>query len=167
MAMKNKKRKFKRTKPVETHPVSQLIDEDMLMEYAPIIDLGHDQLLEVLFFFWDGFERSTINFFLVRDTADQIIHNQPLSGNKLSLGVRKLEWVGGQQRIFRSFMEHEKILPTKLEPDLLKFTYKGVPVELRIYENNPCLEALDIVFYGNETFNIPNPFSVFCEKYDL
>lgn len=122
------------------------------------------ELLEALFFFWDGFERATMNFFLVKDTAKQVIANKELSG-KLTLGIRQMEWNGGQQRIFKSFMEHEKVLPTKMKNGLL-FNCKGVPVELYIYPENPTLAALDITFYENDTFNIPNPFKEFCEKYD-
>lgn len=137
---------------------------------TPAIDektvFTHEQLLEALFFFWDGFERSTMNFFLVKDTAKQIIANSNLSGDKITLGIRRMEWQGGQQRVFKAFMEHEKILPKIKGKNLLVFSYKDIPVHLYIYNENPCLTGLDVVFYGNETFNIPNPFTTFCEKYD-
>ena len=129
-------------------------------------DLTHEQLLEALFFFWDGFERATMNFFLVKDTARQVIANERLTGDKITIGIRKSEWVGGQQRVFRAFMEHEKILPKRIQHGLA-FNYKGVPVYLYVYEENPCLDSLDFVFYENDTFNTPNPFKEFCEKYDI
>ena len=130
------------------------------------LDLGHDSLLKALFFFWDGFERSTMNFFLVKDTAKQIKNDEKLSGDKITLGIRRMEWNGGQQRIFKAFMEHEKILPTSPKKGLVVFQYSGVPVYLYIYEENPCLDSLDTVFYNNETFNTPNPFKRFCEEFD-
>ena len=131
-----------------------------------VVNLPHELLLKALFFFWDGFERSTMNFFLVKDTARQVMADTELSGDRLTLGIRKNEWLGGQQRIFKAFMEHERILPTRVDNGLL-FTYFDVPVYLYIYDDNPCLDALDIVFYENDTFNIPNPFKEFCEQYDL
>src|ERR1035437_10572405 len=131
-----------------------------------VVNLPHELLLKTLFFFWDGFERSTLNFFLVKDTARQVMADKELEGDRLTLGIRKNEWVGGQQRIFKAFMEHEKILPRPVEHGLL-FNYEGVPVYLYIYDDNPCLDSLDIVFYENDTFNIPNPFDRFCELYDL
>lgn len=132
----------------------------------PIIkDLGHDRLLEALFFFWDAFERSNINFFLIRDTAKQVMAGSSLSGDRLTLGLRKLEWIGGQERVFKAFMEYEKYPPKNHGDNYMMFDYKGVPVYLYIYDENPALEALDVVFYQNDTFNIPNPMSVF-EKYD-
>jgi hypothetical protein len=126
----------------------------------------HEQLLDALFFFWDGFERSTMNFFLVKDTAHQVINNENLKGDKLTLGIRRVEWHGGQQRIFRAFMEHEKMLPESMKNGLI-FKYKNIPIELYVYDENPCLNALDIVFYHNDTFNTPNPFSIFERIYDF
>lgn len=130
------------------------------------ISLPHELLLKALFFFWDGFERSTMNFFLVKDTAKQVIANKPLEGDRLSLGIRQSEWDGGQQRIFKAFMEHERILPTKIDNGFL-FNYFDIPVYLYVYQENPTLEALDIVFYENDTFNIPNPFNTFDKEYDF
>ncbi len=127
--------------------------------------LPHEELLEALFFFWDGFERASMNFFLVKDTARQVIAGSELTGDSLTLGIRRREWQGGQQRVFRAFMEHEKTLPERIEHGLL-FNYKGIPVYLYIYDENPTLEALDIVFYQNDTFNTPNPFDTFNDKYD-
>ncbi len=130
------------------------------------IDLEHERLLPALFFFWDGFERATMNFFLVKDTARQVISGSPLSGDRITIGIRRMEWNGGQQGVFKAFMDHEKMIPEEISKDLLKYTYHGVPVYLGIYEENPTLSGLDIVVYAYDTFNIPNPFSLFCEKYD-
>jgi hypothetical protein len=154
MATKNKKQRVKnKVVPVEV-PVVE------------VVGLPHELLLKALFFFWDGFERSTLNFFLVKDTARQVRADKQLEGDRLTLGIRRNEWVGGQDRIFKAFMEHEKI-PHAIMEHGFRFKYMGVPVYLYIYDNNPCLDALDIVFYNNDTFNIPNPFDVFNEKYDL
>ena len=136
-------------------------------EVAPIAPaLTHSQLLAALLFFWDAFERSTLNFFLIRDTAHQVIDNVDLSGDSLTLGLRKMEVNGGQFRIFKDFITHEKVKVTEFEKGYL-FDYKGVPVFLYIYDENPCLDSLDIVHYAYETFNTPNPFKAFEEQYDL
>ena len=164
MATKNKKQRV--NKVVSKPPIFITGDKIVAGEIPLTIKLPHELLLKALFFFWDGFERSTMNFFLVKDTARQVMADQSLTGDRLTLGIRKNEWVGGQQRVFQAFMEHEKILPTRVENGLL-FTYFEVPVYLYIYKDNPCLDALDIVFYENDTFNIPNPFKEFCDTYDL
>ena len=77
--------------------------------------------------------------------------DKELTGDRLTLGIRRNEWVGGQDRIFKAFMEHEKI-PHAIMEHGFRFKYMGVPVYLYIYDNNPCLDALDIVFYNNDTF---------------
>lgn len=146
------------TQPIKTpNPVVQ----------KQLDNLGNEKLMEALFFFWDGFERATMNFFLVKDTAKQIIDNQPLSGDKITLGIRRMEWNGGQERVFGGFIEYENIVQEKISDNHIVFTYKNVPVHLYIYEDNPSIDALDIVFYNNETWNIPNPFKTFEEKYDF
>ncbi len=134
------------------------------MEKKPI-NLPHDKLLEALFFFWDAFERSSLNFFLTKETADQIKAGKPLTGDRLTFGIRKMEW-NANGRILKGFMEHEKVIPKKLDGNTLLFTYKYIPVYLTIYEDNPCITSFDVVFYNNETFNTPNPLSTFNEKYD-
>ena len=132
---------------------------------AEPIDLGHDRLLEALFFFWDGFERSNMNFFLTGKTADQVKSDILFEGDRLTLGIRLNEWVGGQGRIFKDFMEHEHMVPKKVDEDTLLFNYKNIPVYVKKYEDNPYITALDISFYHNETFNIPNPLKDFELKY--
>jgi hypothetical protein len=167
MATKNKKQQVNKVvnKPVEV--VNEVVTGDKVVLHPELFNiLTHEQLLKALFFFWDGFERSTMNFFLVKDTARQVMADTQLSGDRLTLGIRKNEWVGGQDRIFKAFMEHERI-PHAIIEHGFKFNYMGVPVYLYIYDDNPCLDALDIVFYENDTFNIPNPFKEFCDTYDL
>lgn len=140
-------------------------EADRIVVEKQLANLGEDKLLEALFFFWDGFERSSINFFLVKDTAKQIKADQPLSGDKLTIGIRHLEWVGGQDRVFKAFIEHERIEHEEFEHGII-YKFKEVPVYLYIYEDNPCITGLDIAFYRNDTFNVPTPFDTFCEKYD-
>lgn len=141
------------------------LETPVINKATPVKTYNHDELLRALYFFWDAFERATMNFFLVGKTGEQIKNNENLSGDRLTLGIRRLEWVGGQGGVFKAFMEHEKILPKKLDKDTLLFTYHDVPVYLKLYDDNPYITALDIAFYGNETFNIPNPLDKFNKEY--
>lgn len=133
----------------------------------PPLEFSSEALLDALFFFWDGFERANLNFFLVRDTLEQVVNGEDLHGDALSLGLRKLEWNGGGEGVFRAFMEHEKVLPVGKAENYILARYKDVPVFLYLYEDNPCITGLDIVFYKYETFNIPNPWKTFRERYEL
>ena len=156
--------KRKTTKRIQPEQVEQPKVEQPAQAEKP--SLTHEELLAALYFCWDAFERSTLNFFLIRDTAKQVKANGELSGDYLSIGVRRMEWNGGQQRILADFLEHEHIVLNET-PEGLVFMYKNVPIYLNVYEENPTLEGLDTVFYGNETFLTPNPLSLFEEKYDI
>lgn len=158
--MKKHKKKINKTEKIQP-----LTTGEPHQETIKVADISHDKLLEALFFFWDGFERASMNFFSVKDTARQIKADQPLEGNSLTLGIRRMEWQGGQDRVFQAFIEHERIEHEDFEHGI-KYTYKGIPVYLYIYDDNPCITTLDIVFYNNDTFNMPTPFDTFCEKYD-
>ncbi len=129
------------------------------------INYPHEALLEALYFFWDAFERSNLYFFLIRDTAKQVIANRELEGDKLTLGLRRMEWQGGGDRIFNSMIQHEKVEVEKHD-DYILFHFKNIPVYLYLYDENPTLSSFDSVFYQMESFNTPNPFKEFDEKYD-
>lgn len=126
----------------------------------------HDKLLAALFFFWDGFERSSMNFFLVKQTAEQVMSNSELSGDRITLGIRRTEWRGGQAGIFKDFMEHEGIVPVEKTKEYLKFVYQDVPVYLYFYPDSPTLTSFDVYFYCNETFNVPNPYLSFVKEFE-
>ncbi|HEX8965507.1 MAG TPA: hypothetical protein VF820_03700, partial [Patescibacteria group bacterium] len=56
------------------------------------IDLGHAKLLSCLYFVFDAFERSGLDFFLVKDTARKAKTEYMLEGDHIDVGLRKLEW---------------------------------------------------------------------------
>jgi hypothetical protein len=155
---------MKTTKHKKTIQAKENIVVETPQVTAPV-SFTHSQLLEALFFFWDGFERSSMNFFLIRDTAKQAIALSDLSGDRLTLGIRRLEWDGGQERVFLAFIEQEHITFEKIDKGFL-FHYKGVPVYLYLYSDNTSITSLDVIFYANDTFNIPNPFERFDKEFD-
>ncbi len=128
------------------------------------IQFTHDELLKALFFMWDAFERSTLDFFLIKDTADQIISGGQLTGPHLDLGIRKLEWESGNRSIFDTFVEHEKSYVGEKD-GVYEYKFGNVPIFVKVYDQNPCLDSFDIVFYANETFNTPNPYKRFKQEY--
>lgn len=130
------------------------------------VNLPAQELLDALYFFWDGFERATMDFFLVKNTAKQVLLDADLKGDRLTLGVKKNEWRGGQARVFKAYMEHEKVMPQETTDKYMKFLYKNVPVYLYVYDKHPTLDSFDMVFYRYESFNIPNPFQAFEKEVD-
>lgn len=127
----------------------------------------HQSLLDALYFIWDAAERGQLQIFLVGDTAKQVINGGDLSGDYIAVGVRKNEWNSGQGRITQEFLSHE-IPHGKIEFDDERevYIYNEVPIEVKLYDENPCLTSFDIVYYGYETFNLPNPYKTFVEKYE-
>ena len=133
---------------------------------AVIKELDSQILLDALYFIWDAAERGQLQMFLIGDTARDVMANTDLVGDKITVGVRRNEWESGQGRIAQMFMEHELRSPMKVEPAMLTYTYQGVPIVIKIYEDNPTLMGMDVAFYRYETFNLPNPYSLFKEKYE-
>lgn len=119
-----------------------------------------EELLKALYWIWDAFERSNMPFFLIGSTAESAIANRELQGDKVTVGVRKVEWISGARRIFEAFA-----IPDTEENDTAYFTYEGVPVELRIFADNPYITSPDMVRYKYEEFKVPNPYAKFKELY--
>lgn len=124
-------------------------------------DIPHERLLKALYWVWDAFDRSMVDFFLINQTYKDARKNKDLSGDKLEIGIRRMEWVGGGRRLLDTFMG----LPLEETPTVARYEYEGVPVLLHIYDDSDCITALDSLVYAREIFKIPNPYSKFEEIY--
>lgn len=149
----------------------EVIQIDGITGGVPAIDerfidksLPSDKLLEALYFIWEASDRGQLDMFLVGDTAKQVIAQEELSGDKITVGVRKNQWISGQGRIVRDYLQHE--LRRYIDERDPEFTYQGVPIVIKQYEDNPCLQSLNPIFYKYETFHIPDPYKEFVEKYE-
>lgn len=140
---------------------------DMPENEAVSTSYPHQKLLEALYLIWDAAERGQLQMFLVGDTAKQAIAQGDLSGDKITVGVRRNEWDSGQGRIAQTFLEHE--LGHKLvdiDNEVLIQDRAGTPISIKLYNENPYLESFDIIYYGYETFLLPNPYSEFVKEYE-
>ncbi len=125
----------------------------------------HDELRSALYWAWDAFDRAGILFFCIFKTGEQVRHNDPLSGDGLDLGVRKLEWVSGAKPVLDAFLDHNDI---KIDDqgDIVTYDYLGVPVRMHILDpDDDCLFNADTVVYEVEHFRIPNPYERFEQLY--
>lgn len=129
-------------------------------------DLGHEHLLKVLYFFFDAFSRSGINFFVVRDTAKWMRNQDQLRGDHLDVGIRKLEWISGNQDLFNIYMQNEGLTPTKETDKLLEYVYQGVPVTIHLYPDNECITALTSIVYEHESWMVPNQYERFVKEFE-
>ena len=94
-----------------------------------------DQLLNALFWVYDGFDRALINCFFVYSTAESILQNKDLEGDGVHIGVRKMEWGevesrAGSRPIFEAFAGE----PISKDNKLWKYDYLGVPVFIHVFE---------------------------------
>lgn len=136
----------------------------------------HDQLLQALYWVEDFMARSLINFFVIGPTADAVKGQQPLTGDAVFIGVRRLEWEG-EPRID----EHTPAIPSggrrivdtlapyaEDEGDIVYYyANNDVPVILFVLEDEPTITSLDQVQYHREFFKLPNPLRQFKEQYDI
>ena len=125
------------------------------------VEIPSEKLLKALYFLWDAFDRTACPFFLVNDTYKKARFHKDLTGDKIEVGVRKVEWISGGGRILREFLGQ----PLEETETLATYEYEGVPIHINLYEDHSTVIALDTMMYRNERWNIPNPYSEFEKVY--
>ena len=123
-------------------------------------------LLDALYFAWDAAERGQLDLFLIKDTARQAKADKDLVGDCITVGARKSEWISGQGEIFRTCADHVVGKAVKADENEVIYEVNGVPVIIKLYDENECLKSFNPIFYRYETFNLPNPYDLFVEKYE-
>jgi len=120
----------------------------------------HQKMLQALYWIWDGFDRALMKMFVVGKTYDSVKNNKDLEGDKIEVGVRKLEWDSGSKNILDAFVGQ----PTSSSEDSVTYDYNGIPVIVHIYPEDTSITSLDTKMYFGENFCMPTPYSRF-EKY--
>ena len=122
-----------------------------------------DQLLQALYWAWDGFDRVLMKMMPIYKTAEDILQNIYLSGDRVSVGVRKPEWVSGSVNIIRNFLGE----PLEKTETYEKYAnpHNKVPVYIYILEDDPCLQGTNKIFYASEYFELPTPYSQFIKVF--
>ena len=148
------------------HPEPSLekIASDFAEKVKPLY-FTTDELLQALYFIFDAASRGQLGLFITGENAKQVKADADLQGDKLTLGIRRNEWTSGQGRIFSEFLLHYFQKDIKEEDGYLNIVYKGVPIAIKIYKENPTIIELNPVNYRYETFSLPNPLDEFLEKY--
>lgn len=125
-----------------------------------IVQIPHELLLKALYWVYDFMDRAMINFFLVGDTAQAVIDKKDLFGDKITVGVRKMEWESGSRRIADSFAT-----PVKDDGNIVYYEFEGVPVVLYVLEDDATIQSPDQQMYKSEFFKLPNPYGKFLETF--
>lgn len=124
------------------------------------VSIPHDQLLSALYWVFDFMDRALINFYLVGQTAQDVRANKLLSGDRVQVAVRKLEWESGARRIADAFAT-----PLNDYGQSVEYEYNGVPVILHVLEDSTTLSGFDTAIYENEYFKFPNPYEQFAKEF--
>ena len=91
------------------------------------------------------------------------MHNKPLSGDQITVGIRKLEYGEHPFSIMQAFSQAEEF-----SENGIKYSVDGVPVIVRVVDSSdPMFQALNTVMYQHEFFNVPNPFDEYWKNRSL
>jgi len=143
--------------------VENLTSQNLKKSDIEPIQLPEEQLLQALYWVWDGFDRVLMKMMPIYNTAEDMLQNLHLKGDKVTVGVRKPEWESGSVNILRNFLGTPEEKTEKYE----KYIYNKVPVYIYILEDDPCLQGTNKIFYAQEYFELPNPYSQFIKVFGI
>lgn len=118
---------------------------------------SHDQLLSALYFILDHFSRSNTPFFLTGDTARSVKDGKALFGEKITVGIRELDFQDRMMGILEAFKKADEI-----GEKLIKYTHNGVPIEVQVVnDSSNMFTSLNEIMYSHDFFKLPNPFETY------
>lgn len=119
---------------------------------------SHDELSDALLLMHVYLDAATIPFFLDRSTLYSIMNHKALQGS-ITLGVLRADAMDTALSIL-----YEQESPVEIKENMILFNVSGVPVSIKIYESNDSmLKNTDTIFWGYDTWRIPNPYKKFWE----
>ena len=119
--------------------------------------LPSEQLDAALFFAHEVFQDAQLEYFVMGTTAEAMINNEWLRGNKIELGVKINQLTDSARDMLKISNPSIDIGDKKIIME-----YSGVPIEARIIRKHyRVLDNLDYIDYAYESFLIPNPFDAF------
>lgn len=147
-------------------PLKTVIEEVKIEKVVPQSSIPSGELLKTLYFLFDTFKPFGIQFFPVRQTAEDMIAGRELSGDQIDIGIRKNEWNDTSKfYIYHNFdNEHVETISRNVEQE--EYLKDGVKIVFHLYSDNDCIAYLSSIQYEFESWDIPQRFEEFCEKYD-
>lgn len=121
------------------------------------------QLNETLRMLWDLMDYYWYEWYPTLDTAKGI-KEKNLQVDKITGAIHKRNFTKTTKTDIRVQLEKYYKIPYELTNDYIKFTYKGVPVEIKILKyryhffNHP-----DPVFYNYDEYKLANPWNAYWE----
>jgi hypothetical protein len=102
----------------------------------------------------DYFDRASVNFMLMGETAHSVFYEEGLSGDCLEIGVKPTSL---SDYAFTTLKDLISGFGTA--PDIAGFTIGTIPIKMYILRrDSDVFKYPDQKFYGNEVYMLPNPF---------
>ena len=148
-----------------TEKMAEKIQDDAVAAISKQ-SLPHGELLKTLYFLFDTFKPFGIQFFPVRQTAEDMIAGRELSGDQIDIGIRKNEWNETSKFYVYHNFDNEHVETLSRNTEIEEYEKDGVKIVLHIYSDNDCISYLSSIQYEYEDWQIPQRFAEFTEKYD-
>lgn len=121
--------------------------------------LPHDKLMKALYFVEDLFSRPNIPFFLLDETALAAKENRQMEGDRITVGIRKLDFQPNNISMMNSLYQYKSIDDKHIE-----YVYCDVPITVKIIDStDDMFRNLNTFMYQYEAFSLPNPFDKYWE----
>jgi len=147
-------------------PLKTVVADVKIDKIDPQNSLPHGELLKTLYFLFDTFKPFGIQFFPVRQTAEDMIAGRELSGNQIDIGIRKNEWNETSKFYIYHNFDNEHVETLNRNTEIEEYLKDGVKIVFHIYSDNDCIAYLGNIQYEYENWDVPQRFKEFCEKYD-
>ncbi len=144
-------------RPYEGH----FVEDKELDKHDKKSKFTHDELLEALYWMHQIFERANMTMVLIRETGEAANNDRPLTGDGVYVAARKLEWDSGARGVIDSMAQF-----SEWTDELVTYmANNGVPVYVKICEDDYCISSPDQKLYMHEYVKLPNPFNRFEEVF--
>lgn len=123
---------------------------------------NHEQLMDALYFTADLFSRPNIPFFLMGKTAFEVKNKMLLEGDRIDVGIRKVDLTLPTIGILDAFYT-----PEHFDGRKITYKYKDIPIFVHIVDSTESMfSSLDTFMYQYEPFSVPNPFNKYWEEHE-
>lgn len=114
-----------------------------------------EKLEAALLYVNDTFARVFLPVIVLGETARSIKEDDRLQGSKIEVGIRQKQYTREVESCFRdSFNDLIR------NGNVLKTHFEGVDIEIKIITRQySFFKYTDTIFYGPETYKLPNPFN--------
>lgn len=138
--------------------------EKSVKKPVKVFDGGQGELDAALRFADDVLNRSAIPFFVLGETARQMVEDNRLHQLPvITLGIQDKHWAKSCRSTFKMVMKEFKT-DYKVRGNKISFSYGGVPVTVQIIKvHHKYFDYCDTVFYYFDEYRIPNSFKKYWQ----